>query len=85
MQRLAVWYSGVKLGGAMSSGNFLYSPQYQSALEGPTTVKLSSSFAPMLNAGLVYNINEHWSVNASVSYMWLSTRATLTTHSSVGL
>lgn len=79
-----VWYSGVKLSGAMSSGTFLYSSAYQSALEGPTTAKLSSSFAPVINAGLVYNINEHWSLNASVSYMWLSTRATLTTHSSVG-
>jgi len=79
-----VWYSGVTLSSAMSSGAFLYSSTYGSALEGATTAKLSSSFAPVVNAGLVYNINEHWSLNASVSYMWLSTHATLTTKSSVG-
>ncbi|WP_174254613.1 OmpW family protein [Burkholderia sp. S171] len=79
-----VWYSGVKLSSAMSSGSFLYSPSYGVALEGPTTVKLSSSFAPVINAGLSYNINKHWSVDASLSYMWLSTRATLTTQSKLG-
>ncbi|SAL17389.1 membrane protein [Caballeronia udeis] len=79
-----VWYSGVKLSPAMSSGSFLYSSTYGTALEGPTTVKLSSSFAPVINAGLSYNINKHWSVDASLSYMWLSTRATLTTQSKLG-
>jgi outer membrane protein len=79
-----VWYSGVKLTSAMSSGAFLYSPIYGTALEGPTTAKLSSSFAPVVNAGLTFNINQHWSVSASLSYMWLSTRATLTTQSAAG-
>jgi outer membrane protein len=79
-----VWYSGVKLSSAMSSGSFLYSSSYGTALEGPTTAKLSSSFAPVINAGFSYNLNKHWSVDASLSYMWLSTRATLTTQSSLG-
>jgi outer membrane protein len=79
-----VWYSGVKLSSAMSSGSFLYSSSYGTALEGPTTAKLSSSFAPVINAGLSYNIDKHWSVDASLSYMWLSTRATLTTQSKLG-
>lgn len=79
-----VWYSGVKLSSAVSSGSFLYSSSYGTALEGPTTAKLSSSFAPVINAGLSYNIDKHWSVDASLSYMWLSTRATLTTQSKLG-
>ena len=79
-----VWYSGVKLGSAMSSGAFLYSSTYGTALEGQTSAKLSSSFAPVINAGFTYNFDKHWSAGVSLSYMWLSTRATLTTHSSVG-
>ncbi|TKC78950.1 OmpW family protein [Trinickia terrae] len=79
-----VWYSGVKLSSAVSSGAFLYSSTYGTALEGTTTAKLSSSFAPVANAGFVYNFDKHWSAGLSVSYMWLSTRATLTTQSSVG-
>lgn len=75
-----VWYSGVKLSQAVSSGSFLYSGTYGTALEGTTTAKLSSSFAPVINAGFAYNIDKHWSVDVSLSYMWLSTRATLTTH-----
>ncbi|MDE1182223.1 OmpW family outer membrane protein [Paraburkholderia sp.] len=78
-----VWYSGVKLSSAMSSGSFLYSSTYGTALEGTTTAKLSSSFAPVINAGFAWNFDKHWSANVSLSYMWLSTRATLTTHSAV--
>jgi len=79
-----VWFSGVKLEPASASGAFLYSPVFGSALEGPTTAKLSSSLAPVVNTGLAYNIDEHWSVDVSLSYMWLSTRATLTTRSALG-
>ncbi|MFM0093413.1 outer membrane beta-barrel protein [Paraburkholderia sediminicola] len=79
-----VWYSGVKLSSAVSSGSFLYSQTYGTALEGTTTAKLSSSFAPVINAGFAYNIDKHWSVDVSLSYMHLSTRATLTTQSKVG-
>lgn len=79
-----VWYSGVKLSSAVSSGSFLYSQTYGTALEGTTTAKLGSSFAPVINAGFSYNIDKHWSVDVSLSYMWLSTRATLTTQSKYG-
>ncbi|CAE6814268.1 Outer membrane protein W [Paraburkholderia aspalathi] len=79
-----VWYSGIKLSSAVSSGSFLYSQTYGTALEGTTTAKLSSSFAPVINAGFAYNIDKHWSVDVSLSYMQLSTRATLTTKSQVG-
>lgn len=79
-----VWFSGVKLEPATARGAFLYSPTLGNALAGPTTARLSSSFAPVVNTGLTYNINDHWSVDLSVSYMWLSTRATLTTQSALG-
>jgi outer membrane protein len=75
-----VWYSGVKLSSEVSSGAFLGS----AALAGPTTAKLSNSFAPVINAGFGYNIDKHWLVDVSLSYMWLTTRATLTTQSSYG-
>ena len=80
-----VWFSDVKLEPMASSGALLYSPGLGAALEGPTTVKLSRSLAPVVNAGLTYNINQHWSIDASLSYMWLSVRATLTTQSKVGI
>jgi outer membrane protein len=79
-----VWFSGVKLEPASASGAFLYTPAFGSALTGPTSARLSSSFAPVINAGLSYNITKHWSVDASLAYMWLSTRATLTTQSKLG-
>ena len=53
-------------------------------LTGPTSVKLSSSFAPVVNAGFTYNFTEHWSAAFSVSYMWLKSRGTLETKSAVG-
>ncbi|TFE36522.1 OmpW family protein [Paraburkholderia dipogonis] len=78
------WFSNVKLSNPVSTGQILYSPVVGTALEGPTTVSLSKSFAPVINGGLIYNINSHWSISASVAYSWVSTRATLTTQSSVG-
>jgi outer membrane protein len=41
-----------------------------------TSASLSSSWAPVYNAGLIYNINERLSINASVSYIPLKTTAT---------
>jgi outer membrane protein len=79
-----VWFTGAKLDPASASGSFLYTPTFGSALTGPTRARLSSSFAPVINAGLTYNITKHWSVDASLAYMWLSTRATLTTQSKLG-
>jgi len=79
-----VWFSGEKLTSPMSSGAFLYSSQFGNALEGPTTMKISSSFAPVVNAGFTYNFTEHWSAAFSLSYMWLSAHAKLETQSAVG-
>lgn len=41
-----------------------------------TSASLSSSWAPVYNAGLIYNINERLSINASVSYIPIKTTAT---------
>jgi outer membrane protein len=79
-----VWFSDVKLSSQMASGAFLYTPQTGTALTGPTSAHISSSFAPVVNGGMSYNFNKHWSASFSVSYMWLSARATLTTNSAVG-
>ncbi|GAB3630091.1 OmpW family protein [Pandoraea terrae] len=44
-----------------------------------TTAKLKNSWAPVFNAGINYNIDKHWSMAFSVSYVPVSTTATLTT------
>ena len=41
-----------------------------------TSVSLSSSWAPVFNAGFFYNIDEKWSVNTSLSYVPLKTTVT---------
>jgi outer membrane protein len=79
-----VWFSGVKLGPATAGGSFLYTPTLGSALTGPTSGKLSSSFAPVIDVGITYNLSKHWAVDASLAYMWLSTRASLSTQSKLG-
>ncbi|RQR24585.1 OmpW/AlkL family protein [Burkholderia sp. Bp9142] len=79
-----VWFRAINLSGPVGSGQLLYSPTLGTRLEGPTSVSASKSFAPIVNAGLTYNIDSHWSIGASLSYMWLSTKATLTTQSSLG-
>jgi outer membrane protein len=42
-----------------------------------TSASLSSEWAPAVGAGFIYNINERWSINASVTYLRLRTTATL--------
>ena len=79
-----VWYSDVKLEPALATGAFLQTPQTGSLLTGRTTADLSSSFAPVFNAGITYNFSKHWSANFSVSYLTFSTKATLTTQSAAG-
>lgn len=66
----------------MANGAFLAAQS--PLLVGKTSADLSSSFAPVINAGASYKFDKHWSIGASVSYMWLNTDATLTTQSAVG-
>ncbi|MBB5462424.1 OmpW family protein [Paraburkholderia sp. Cpub6] len=79
-----VWFKNIELNSPVATGQFLYSPTLGTHLEGPTSASLSKSLAPVINAGLTYNIDSHWSVGVSASYVWLSTKATLTTRSSLG-
>jgi outer membrane protein len=63
-----VWYSDVKV-----------SPALSAPFGGTSTsADLSSSFAPIANAGLVYNFDKNWSLGLSVSYIWLDTDADIT-------
>ena len=41
-----------------------------------TSVSLSSSWAPVFNAGFLYNFDEKWSLNSSLSYVPLKTNVT---------
>jgi len=43
---------------------------------GGTSAKLSSSLTPVYNAGLIYRLDERWSLNASVNYLPIRTDAT---------
>ena len=41
-------------------------------------VALSSSWNPVYSAGLIYNLDAHWSINATIAYVPLTTNVTLT-------
>ena len=41
-----------------------------------TSASLSSTWTPIYNAGLIYNIDEKWSISGSVSYLPVKTNAT---------
>lgn len=42
------------------------------------SAKASSSWQPVFNAGLTYNITDHWGLVASVTYIPLKTTSTVT-------
>ena len=50
-----------------------------------TSASFSSSWAPVYNAGVIYNINDKWSINGSVSYMPIKTTATFSGPGSAAL
>jgi outer membrane protein len=41
-----------------------------------TSASLSSAWAPIFNVGAIYNINDKWSINGSISYVPLKTDVT---------
>ena len=43
-----------------------------------TSSSMSSSWAPVYNFGFIYNVNEKWSINTSVSYIPLESEITMT-------
>src|SRR5450830_1360989 len=76
-----IWYSDVHLsqgfqtyagGGSVSS----------SLTTGTATASLSSSLAPVLTAGAVYNLTDRLSLGLSVSYLKFKTNATITGNNS---
>ena len=78
-----VWYSDIELSPGLQGA--LGSQLRQRPLSTSTTAKLDSSFAPVLNAGVAYQIDKHWGVSFWVSYIPLKTKAKLTTTTNTGL
>ncbi|MGQ7934994.1 OmpW/AlkL family protein [Paraburkholderia sp. D1E] len=46
----------------------------------PSTAKFDPGFGPVFNVGATYNIDKHWSLNASLTYVHFSSKATIETH-----
>lgn len=70
------WYSNIELTDgfqALASNSLALGPG------GSTTAKLTNSWAPVFNAGINYNMDQHWTLSFSVSYIPVSTTAKLTT------
>ncbi|MEX3935499.1 OmpW family protein [Paraburkholderia phymatum] len=76
------WFSDIQL-----NNNFVTSTQDNlgailaagAGKPGKTSVeaKASSSWAPVFNAGAIYNITDHWGVTASVTYIPLKTTSSV--------
>lgn len=64
-----VWYSGSQITNSTFANNVL-----QGSV---TSVSASSSWAPLFNAGFTYQFTKHWFGGFSVSYLPLSTTATI--------
>lgn len=62
-----VWYTGVKLSRSLQA--------QVTGGTGTATANLSSSWAPVANIGLTYNIDKKWSIGFSVAYIPLDTDA----------
>jgi outer membrane protein len=78
-----VWYSNVNLTPSLQGA--IGSQLHQAPLSTVTTAKLDSSFAPVFNVGVAWQLDAHWGLMASVSYIPLKTKARLTTVSTLGL
>lgn len=73
-----VWYSDVKLDNAFQQTlSAKISGGKTTAFK--TSADLGSSLAPVISVGASYNLDAHWSVGFSVSYIPLKTKADLTT------
>lgn len=70
------WYSNVQL-----TPGFQQLAGYSLTVggTGTTTAKLTNSWAPVFNAGLNFNMDKHWTLAFSVSYIPVSTTAKITT------
>ncbi|MQR01891.1 OmpW/AlkL family protein [Glaciimonas soli] len=82
-----VWYSNIQLTDQFQNqlSDLLTSTAgFGTGFGLKSSVKLSSSFAPVVTAGGVYNINDKWSLGLSVSYIPLKTKADITTNTPLG-
>ena len=70
------WFSGETI----SNQNFVHSEFGPNAT---MTAKAKASWNPVFNIGANYTIDERWSLGLSVSYLPISTRATLTTSNAI--
>ena len=72
-----VWYSNVNLTPGLQGAlaNRIGAP----VLGTSTTAKVDSSFSAVFNVGAAYQLDPHWGVSFSVSYIPLKTKANLTT------
>lgn len=71
-----VWYSGVQLSRSLQA--------QVTGGTGTATANLSSSWAPVANIGLTYNIDKKWSLGFSVSYIPLDTDAEIIGRNAAG-
>jgi outer membrane protein len=70
-----VWYSDVRLSQSLATR---VTAPFSGGTAGTASADLSSSWAPVANLGVVYNIDKKWSLGLSVSYIWLDTDADIT-------
>jgi len=68
-----VWYSNTQLTPAFQN----YIATLRTTGTGTATASLSSSVAPVATVGVMYNLNDKWSIGFSVSYIPLKTEATI--------
>lgn len=73
-----VWYSNIKLTSSLTGLLAGGDPGAS------TSADLSSSFVPVGTIGMAYNFDKNWSVNFSLSYVPLDTKADLSTRHSDG-
>lgn len=70
-----VWYSDVHLSRSLATQ---VTAPFTGGTAGTASADLSSSWAPVANIGMVYNIDKKWSLGLSVSYIALDTDADIT-------
>ncbi len=76
-----VWYSDVQLSSSLQRA---VTAPYNGGVTGTATADLSSSWAPVYNIGLTYNIDAKWSLGFSVAYIPLDTDADITGKNAAG-
>lgn len=75
-----VWYSDVKLSSSLQAA--VTPPAFGGP--GTATANLSSSWSPVANLGLTYNIDKKWSIGFSISYIPLDTDAEIIGRNAAG-